>query len=169
MNAPNTKKQAARPYLDAETAGDLMTPNPLSIRDNATIGEAINFLTDKGYSAAPVIDECGKPVGVLSRSDILVHGRETVKHLCDVHAFYGDPFLPVRESSVDAFADLDTDDTIVRDVMTPVVFSAYPDTPALKAVEQMVELRVHRLFVVDKSGTLVGVISAMDVLRRLTL
>ena len=33
--------------------------------------------------------------------------------------------------------------------------------------EEMVELKVHRLFVVDRTGTLVGVVSALDVLRRL--
>jgi predicted transcriptional regulator len=32
----------------------------------------------------------------------------------------------------------------------------------------MLALRVHRLFVVDRAGVLVGVISALDVLRRLT-
>ena len=36
-----------------------------------------------------------------------------------------------------------------------------------KAVDDMVALKVHRLFVVDRRGVLVGVISALDVLRRL--
>src|SRR5262245_6533605 len=49
------KKASLR--LRADTAADLMTPNPLSIRKNAAIREAISFLVDKGFSAAPVIDE----------------------------------------------------------------------------------------------------------------
>ena len=41
------------------------------------------------------------------------------------------------------------------------------ETPAAKVVEQMVALKVHRLYVVEPDGTLVGVISAQDVLRHL--
>jgi CBS domain-containing protein len=33
----------------------------------------------------------------------------------------------------------------------------------------MVDLKVHRLFVVDDLGTLVGVITVLDVLRHLTV
>ena len=55
----------------------------------------------------------------------------------------------------------------IRDLMTPVVFSVSPTTPAHKVVEQLVDLKVHRLFVVDDDGVLVGVISALDILRRL--
>ena len=62
--------------LNAESAADLMTPNPLSIRQNATVKEAAAFLTDRGISAAPVIDNAGRAVGVLSRADIVVHHRQ---------------------------------------------------------------------------------------------
>src|SRR5258708_30867048 len=65
--------------LIAETAADMMTPNPVSIREKATVSEAVAFLTDKGISAAPVIDKAGRAVGVVSRSDLLVHDRERVE------------------------------------------------------------------------------------------
>ena len=59
--------------LQADTAADLMTANPVSVSQNASLREALALLIDKGYSAAPVIDKAGRPVGVLSRSDLLVH------------------------------------------------------------------------------------------------
>src|SRR5262245_30603742 len=62
--------------FEAATAADLMAPNPISLRVDANVTEALALLTDKSISAAPVIDEAGHPVGVLSRSDILVHDRE---------------------------------------------------------------------------------------------
>jgi CBS domain-containing protein len=49
------------------------------------------------------------------------------------------------------------------------VFSVAPDTPAAKVVSEMLALRVHRLFVVDGDGVLVGVISALDVMKRLRM
>jgi len=59
------------------------------------------------------------------------------------------------------------DTALVRDIMTPAVFSVAPDTPAASVVEQLVELKVHRLYVVEEDGTLVGVITALDILRHL--
>jgi CBS domain-containing protein len=135
--------------LHADTATDLMMSNPVSIRAAASVREAVEMLTDRGIDAAPVIDEAGHPLGVLSRSDLLIHDRELVQH--------------PRPDEIGKAAD----PAVVRDLMTPVVFTVTPRTPAHLVVEQMVALRVHQLFVVDESGVLVGVISALDVLRHL--
>src|SRR5690606_26266365 len=55
--------QAADPLtLSARTAADLMTPSPVSISQHATVKEAAAFLTTRGFSAAPVIDDAGRPV-----------------------------------------------------------------------------------------------------------
>jgi CBS domain-containing protein len=51
--------------------------------------------------------------------------------------------------------------------MTPVVLAVALNDSARKVITEMVEKRVHRLFVVDGSDVLVGVISALDVLRRI--
>src|SRR5262245_16741872 len=66
------EKTSAPLMLWAATAADLMTPNPLSISENATLREVVTFLTEKGFSAAPVIDEAGRPVGVVSQADIVI-------------------------------------------------------------------------------------------------
>src|SRR6516162_3471073 len=88
----------SRPTLYAETAEELMTRNPVSIREEATIPEAVALLTDKGFSAAPVIDRAGRPVGVLSRADILVHDRERVAYVPAVPHYYESDESPVGPS-----------------------------------------------------------------------
>ena len=65
--------------LHALTAGELMVPNPISIREEADISEALSLFTEKSIAAAPVIDEAGRPIGVVSRSDLLIHERECEK------------------------------------------------------------------------------------------
>jgi CBS domain-containing protein len=113
-----------------------------------------------------VIDDAGRPVGVVSRTDLLVHERE--QGGCLTPADWYDEAELTRN-----FTETDPtgmhlqriDATRVRDIMTPVVFSVAPDTTADKVVEQMVALNVHRLFVVDADEVLVGVVSALDVLR----
>src|SRR5262245_17034268 len=62
--------------LEGAIAEDLMTVNPISIHAGASVQEALAMMTDRGFSAAPVIDDAGRPVGVLSRTDLLVHQRE---------------------------------------------------------------------------------------------
>jgi predicted transcriptional regulator len=51
--------------------------------------------------------------------------------------------------------------------MTPIVFTVRSDDSARKVVEQMVSLNIHRMFVVDEASVVIGVISALDVLRRI--
>jgi len=163
------KKGPACLVLAAETAADLMTPNPVSIRADACIKEAVALLTDSGFSAAPVIDRAGRPVGVISRTDILIHDREKVEYLPRVTEYYekADLTTPAGEALPEGFEVENVDRTQVRDIMTPAVLSITPDAPAGRVVEEMLMLRVHRLFVVDPDGVLVGVISALDVLKRL--
>jgi CBS domain-containing protein len=137
-----------RPVLKARTAADLMTRHVISIPADAPLGEAIATLVDRGFGGAPVVDAAGRAVGVISLSDIVIHDRNRCGY-----------DLPVM------FADEVT--TLVRDVMTPTVCSVRPETPAGAVIEEMSLLRVHRLFVTDADGVVVGVIAASDIVRNL--
>jgi CBS domain-containing protein len=130
--------------LQARTAADLMTPNPISVRDKGLVADAVTLLTRKGLHAAPVIDESGRPVGVLSYTDVLVHEHAR------------------RDAGSAGF-----DEALIRDLMTPAVFSVPVDAPAGRVVADMVALNVHQLYVVDTANVLVGVVTALDVLRHL--
>lgn len=159
-----------RMTLAAETAGDIMTPNPVSLPANGTLREALDLFTSKGFGVAPVIDDAGHPVGVLSMSDILVYDREKIEHMVPRERMEVNRMATSEgESLPRGFHVESVDRTRIRDVMTPAVFSVTPDTHMATAIAEMLRLHVHHLFVVDRDGTLVGVISALDVLRNLTL
>src|SRR5436190_16850449 len=111
--------------LRAQTAAELMTPNPQSLREDATLKEAVAFLVDRGISGAPVIDEAGRPVGVLTQSDILIHDREEVQHVTPPEVEYG---TPLPRSWWEDFQIERVDTTPVRDLMTPAVFCVAADT-----------------------------------------
>src|SRR3954454_20667734 len=118
MSTVNLKAPPAL-VLDAVTAEDLMTSNPISIHAGATVQEAVALLTDRGFSAAPVIDAAGRPVGVLSRTDLLVHEREQGHHATlSWEADLESPLAPAHQG----FSVEVVDPTRVRDIMTPVVF-----------------------------------------------
>jgi CBS domain-containing protein len=155
--------------LHASIAADVMTANPLSIREEASVREAITFLTDRRISAAPVINEAGRPVGVISEADILRYEREHVEHLHPVPDYYlrSELTLPSGERLPDEFEVEVGDDSAVSDFMNPVIYSVTPETSVEDVVHQLVTRRIHRLFVVDDDGSLIGVVTTLDLLRRI--
>jgi CBS domain-containing protein len=163
MKVTSTRKLDAPLMLHASTAADLMVPNPISLRAEAAVAEAIVLFTEKGITAAPVIDEAGRPIGVVSRSDLLVHQCEHEKHRAGKPDYF---FAPSEGEGVPRETKR-SDPSTVAELMTPAVFAVAPDTPVQQVVSDMVGLHVHRLFVVDDNGILVGVISTMDVLKQL--
>jgi CBS domain-containing protein len=165
MNAFASLRTEMPMMLHAYTAGDLMAPNPISIRAEAEIAEAIALFTEKSIGAAPVIDEGGRPIGVISRSDLLIHERECEKARAAKHEYFSSPSFESEEQPRGSRPLKQT----VADLMTPAIFAVSPDTPVQRVVSDMVGLHVHRLFVVDEDGILVGVISTMDVLKHLRM
>ena len=146
--------------LNAKIAADLMTPNPLSNPPKCDRkGGRCVFLTDRGIRAAPVIDNAGRAVGVLSRADIVVHHRQEAQF---VPEFYQRTDLAAHadEPFAEGFQVENVDRSQVRDIMTPLVLAVSLDDTAHSVVTRMLDEKVHRLFVVDGSDVLVGVISA---------
>lgn len=124
-------------------AGDIMRRNPLSISESATIRETAHFLTAKNIGAAPVINEAGRPLGVLSRSDIVRKSR-------------------IREDDHPNLSRIP-----VRDIMTPYLFLVAERTPVVTVIEKLLDHAVRRVFVADVDGVLVGVVNATDILTKL--
>ncbi len=55
----------------------------------------------------------------------------------------------------------------VDDAMTRVLFAVRRSDPAMAAAKLMVAQNIHRVVVVDDDGTLVGILSTMDMMRAL--
>lgn len=164
------KSDLAPLRLHAVLAEDVMTPNPVSVRDELTVHEAVVFLTERRISAAPVINEAGRPVGVISEADILRHDREHAEHLYWLPQKEVDRelTLPTGEHLSGTSFEVEVPDvTRVKDVMNPVVYAVRRTTHIYEVVSQLCKRRIHRLFVVDEDNSLVGVITTLDILNRL--
>ncbi len=48
----------------------IMTPDPVTIHEDATIGEAARVMLENRVSGLPVVDNTGKLVGIITESDI---------------------------------------------------------------------------------------------------
>jgi IMP dehydrogenase len=120
--------------------GDVMTPNPVSISEAASLAEAANLLDSRKISGLPVVDATGALVGVLSQIDV-------IKAQANPHLHGNWMGLAVGE-------------LMTRPALT------IPATAGLdEAARLMGERRVHRLVVTDAAATPIGIISASDLVR----
>lgn len=53
------------------TVADLMTPLVISVQRGTTFKEIARLLSESGVTAVPVVDEEGRPIGVVSEADLL--------------------------------------------------------------------------------------------------
>ena len=118
------------------TVRDIMTKDVISVAADESTTSAADTLTVLAISGAAVRDKQGKFVGVLSQADLI------------------DPRLPGSARH-----------PTVADVMSPDVLSVYADDPALSAVAAMASHDIHRIFVVDATQRLVGVVTALDIVK----
>ncbi len=155
MNGTRAPPAPGRSLLAGRTARDVMTPAPESLSEWATAGQAAAFLDEHPFGAAPVTDDAGRRVGVLSRADIAGYQPGGAASRA-----------PAPPWPVGAVVRGGTATVRANDLMSPTVFSVAPQTPAEEVAAQLVQLHIHRLFVVDRDGVLVGVVTALDLLRR---
>jgi CBS domain-containing protein len=142
----------------ASTVGELMSPPSVRLRPRTTVREAEEALGKKRVTGAPVVDDDGRAVGVVSQHDLIVHlsGRTTVG---ESGAFYTD-VADYRELSEVA---VDRGRTPVEQIMTRDVVCVDRGTSVIEAARRMRERRIHRLLV-TQSGVLVGIVTSLDLL-----
>ena len=63
--------RARRDLATAETAGEIMSTDPVTVRPGATVGEAARVMDRHGVTCLPVTDESGKLLGVVGPRNLL--------------------------------------------------------------------------------------------------
>jgi CBS domain-containing protein len=150
-------------------ARDLMTRPVLTIREDRTVQELVGFLAENTITGAPVLDGSGKLVGVVALTDI---AERAVVPAPGAPRQVGSGYF--REGweeriSPDELRELTVTDTglLVRDIMTPVVYTVPDDTPVEKLARTMIAGRIHRLLVTS-GGHVSGIVTTLDLLKLLT-
>lgn len=149
------------------TAKDVMTRNVITVPDDASLSELVGVLTESMITGAPVVDGDGKLVGVVSTTDVARSGgrRSTNIRRDNPPDFYLHGWESI-EDEVRSFSVEEESDQMVRDIMTPVIFSVSENATFSEMADTMVGGRVHRL-IVTKDGQVVGIVTTLDLLRGL--
>ena len=131
------------------TARDIMTASPATVRPTSTLRHAVDLLETLDVRHLPVVNEVNEVIGMLSDRDLRSLDRPI--HLGTEHASSLGP----------------SGDTRVATVMSSDVLSVDLAADMAEIVDLMLEHKVGAVPVTDASGSLVGIVSYIDILRSL--
>jgi len=153
------------------TARDVMQTEVLVLNESDSLLEAHQFFARHDITGAPVVDDNGRLVGVVSLRDLI--RTEDEDH--DVSRTVADYF---RESSGYANLGVDLDrmreglsEILVGEVMTQDPICVAPETPVNEIATLIRKHRIHRVLVVapetERQPEIAGIISLFDLVSLL--
>jgi CBS domain-containing protein len=125
-----------------QTVESLMTGSPVVVSEDEAIAGVAELLAGYEISGVPVVDSDDRLVGVISQTD-LVRLRGSTLRWTGWHGL------------------------LVRDLMTKPARTIPGSASLDEAARQMTAEHVHRLVIVDKRQTPIGVISESDLVREI--
>ena len=145
-----------------KTIADAMTRDPVVVRAETPLNEAIQILAERRISGLPVVDNAGQLVGIISETDLMwretgvtppayimfldsvIYLQNPAKHERELHKALGQT---------------------VGEVMSNDPISISPDKPLKEAAQIMHEKEVRRLPVVDDAGQVIGILTRGDIVQ----
>ena len=164
---PSPTAAAAAQRWALVTAKDIMRSNVVTVAYSAPLSEVERTLADNRISGAPVVDETGQIVGVVSVNDLVQrYAEDEDARPRRGHGFFHLSSEETLDEDFESFEVPEEAEETAQDVMTATVYTV-PATAGLKEVaEAMCRHRVHRVLV-QEEGRLEGLISTLDILEAL--
>ena len=143
------------------TASDIMTKEVITVQEDMTIEALGRIFIEKRISGAPVLDNKGKLVGVVTENDL-------VRKNSRLH-------IPTVVRIFDAFVPLGGNDRVeeeirrisaskVSEICSRTLVTVAPDATLQDVSSLMFEKGVHLIPVLD-AGRIVGIIGKIDIVR----
>jgi len=143
------------------TVAAIMSTPVRAVSADTPISEVAAVFVGGGISAAPVVDDGGRAIGIVSKTDIVRFFYESdgnAERLDEATAT--DARLGAREGyHLDVNAG-----SRVRDVMTPMVLGIPDNAAVSRAAALMAYEQVHHLVVTNESLDAIGMVSSLDVM-----
>jgi len=149
-------------------ARDVMQTHVVTIEADASLLDAQRLFVEEEIHGAPVVDDDGCVIGVLSARDLLrgvAEEHDSVvsepHYYRDLAEFSGPDWASGPEDFQDRLAS-----RRVREVMTKGALTLAPDTPVDEIARTLRQSRIHRVLI-TQDGVLVGIVSTFDLMALL--
>ncbi len=141
------RRQALRAKAAGDTAGDVMTARPVTVRPDTTVAEAARLLDRHHASCLPVVEEDGTLAGTVGRRDLL---RVFLRPDDDIRAEIIDEVLLRYLGTNPVLVTVDVTGGVVTlsgevgtKSMLRLIF------PAVRAIDGVVDVEGHLAYAVD--------------------
>lgn len=145
----------------SKTAGDIMTRNIITVKDNTSINNLVGIFIDNKISCAPVINKEKQLIGIVTKNDILSYFMEV-----DLHISLKHNLNDILESNLE-HSDIGKSpesEILVGDIMTANPLTVDENTTIESLAKIMLDRSIHRL-IVENDGVTVGIISTRNILN----
>lgn len=137
---------------------DIMYTDVACLKPTTTFIEAAELFLKHKISGAPVVDDAGKLVGVISEKDLFRAMYPSYK------SFYTNPTPYVNNEDELEDSAKEAKNKQIDEIMVKRVVTATPETSILKIGGLMVATGIHRVPVVE-NGKVVGMVSRGTIYR----
>jgi CBS domain-containing protein len=150
-----------------KVAEDIMERRVVTVAADSPLLAVYRLFVAEDISGAPVVDETGDVVGVISARDLLRSANETHDDAAmDLHYYENSASFDGEEwmTDIEEFEDRLTHRSVSQ-VMTTGAISVRRDAPINEIADLLLKHRIHRVLVVDDEsdeGPLVGLVSVFD-------
>jgi CBS domain-containing protein len=137
---------------------DVMTLDPQRVRPASPLSRALEMLLSSDFTGLPVVDEHGRPLGMLTDGDLLYRASVPIRvrllaEFAAQELSYVKELLAGRQ---------------VSEIMSAPAVTVLADQRLSEAVETMLKRGLRRLPVVDAEGVLVGILARRDIFQAIS-
>ena len=142
---------------------EFMTKKVVAVHKEMTVKEFVRFVEEHKITGAPVADESGKVIGIVSTTDVIKRSHYVTKDMAHCEDSYEvDPSSGIVE--VHKYYTEELFETQIGELMTQDVITLAPEDDLMDAAELFVKTPIHRILIMD-GGKIVGIISTRDTIK----
>ena len=145
-----------------KTGADAMSRDPIVMRPETPLNEAIQILAERRISGLPVVDDAGQLVGIISETDLMWQETGVTP---PAYIMFLDSVIFLKNP---AQYERDLHKALgqtVGEVMSRDPVTISPDKPLKDAAQLMHEKEVRRLPVIDAQDQVIGILTRGDIVR----
>lgn len=145
-----------------KTVADAMSRDPIVVRPQTPLNEAIQILAERRFSGLPVVDDADQLVGIISETDLMWQETGVTP---PAYIMFLDSVIYLKNPTT---YERDLHKALgqtVGEVMSRDPITISPDKLLKDAAQIMHDRSVHRLPVLDAEGKVVGILTRGDIIR----